>query len=135
MLITRETDYGIRIIRGLADVNKLTVSEICKKEQIPASFAYKILKKLNKNGLVLVLRGATGGYKLAKQPDEITLLDIMLAIEDGVILNKCQANGYKCEYVECTGQACKVYKELDRIQKIVKEELSRFTLKEILQRD
>ena len=135
MLITRETDYGIRIIRGLANVNKLTVNEICEKEQIPASFAYKILKKLNKSGLVLVLRGAAGGYKLAKQSDEITLLDIMLAIEDEVILNKCQANGYKCEYVECTGQACKVYRELDRIQKIVKEELSRFTLKEILQRD
>lgn len=135
MLITRETDYGIRIIRGLAGVTKLTVNEICEKEQIPASFAYKILKKLNKSGLVLVLRGATGGYKLAKQPDEITLLDVMLAIEDEVILNKCQANGYKCEYVECTGEACKVYKELDRIQKIVKEELSRFTLKEILERD
>jgi Rrf2 family protein len=132
MLITRETDYGMRIIRALIKMEKMTVTEICKQEQIPASFTYKILKKLDKSGLVTVIRGAKGGYQLSKNPAEITMLDILMAIDGDVLINKCQAKGYQCEYVECTKDNCRYYQELVRVQKIVEEELSRFSIKEIL---
>ena len=48
MLITRECDYAVRVIRALSGEERLSVSDICEKESITAPFAYKILKKLQK---------------------------------------------------------------------------------------
>ena len=62
MLITRETDYALRILRTLQNEKQLTAAEIAKEEQIPQQFAYKILKKLKTGHLVNIYRGITGGY-------------------------------------------------------------------------
>ena len=48
MLITRECDYAVRIVRALADGEKLCVSRICEKEALTSAFVYKILKKMEK---------------------------------------------------------------------------------------
>ena len=48
MLITRECDYAVRVVRALAPGKRMSVGEICEKESITAPFAYKILKKLQK---------------------------------------------------------------------------------------
>jgi Rrf2 family protein len=133
MLITREVDYCIRIARALANMQKMTVSEISQEEQIPLPFAYKILKKMDYKGLVEVIRGAGGGYRLAKNPSQITLLDLFLVIDGELVLNKCQEPDYHCEYVECVGAECKISKELCRIQSVLEQELSRKSLKEILE--
>ena len=50
MLITRECDYGVRIVRALAKGEKMCVNQICEKEDLTPAFVYKILKKLEKNG-------------------------------------------------------------------------------------
>ena len=49
MLISRETDYSIRILRSLGSGEKLTADELCQKELLPKQFAYKILKRLQKS--------------------------------------------------------------------------------------
>lgn len=133
MLITRETDYCIRIARALAKMQKMTVRQISEQEQIPPPFAYKILKKMNRKGMVEVIRGAGGGYRLSKDASAITLLDLLLVIDGELILNKCQELNYKCEYVECVGEECKIYKEFYRIQLILEKELSSKSLKQILE--
>jgi len=46
MLITRECDYAVRVLRAMAEEKRVSVNEICEKELITAPFAYKILKKL-----------------------------------------------------------------------------------------
>ena len=46
MLITRECDYGVRIVRALAKGEKMCVNQICEKEDLTPAFVYKILKKL-----------------------------------------------------------------------------------------
>ena len=48
MLITRECDYAVRVLRAMAEEKRVSVNEICEKELITAPFAYKILKKLQK---------------------------------------------------------------------------------------
>ena len=48
MFITRECDYAVRVVRALKGTRKLSVNEICEKEDITAPFAYKILNKLQK---------------------------------------------------------------------------------------
>ena len=49
MMITRESDYAIRIIRALKDGELLPLEQICQRELVPKQFAYKILKKLERS--------------------------------------------------------------------------------------
>ena len=58
MLITRETDYALRILRALSDGEQITVGDVCKRELLPQQFVYKILKKMEHAGLVRIARGA-----------------------------------------------------------------------------
>lgn len=66
MFITRECDYAARVLRALSGETRLSVNEICEKESITAPFAYKILKKLQKAGIVKGYRGVHGGYAMNK---------------------------------------------------------------------
>lgn len=131
MIITRETDYGIRIIRSLAGSAKLTVHEIADQEEIPLQFAYKILKKLNHQGLVSVIRGPNGGYRLAVDLGEISLMDVITATDDAFLINKCFQEGYECSYMKHSG-ACKIHRELGRIQEILVRELKSKSMRDIL---
>ena len=62
MIITRETDYAIRILRSLADLQLKNIREISDEQMIPRQFAYKISKKLERAGFIEIIRGAQGGY-------------------------------------------------------------------------
>ena len=62
MLITRECDYAVRVLRAMAEEKRVSVNEICEKELITAPFAYKILKKLQK----MCIRDRYGAWCLEK---------------------------------------------------------------------
>ena len=89
MTMTRESDYAVRIMRALSHGSLKTVREICGEEAIPTQFAYKILKKLSNAGLIQIIRGAAGGYKLDKDLHDVSLLDIMHAIGEKGVVNAC----------------------------------------------
>ena len=134
MFITREIDYAFRAVRALAGGGKLNIKQICERESIPTEFGYKILKKLSRAGLVTVIRGQGGGYRLSCDPDHTTLLDIASAISDSLFLNECVEHGYDC--INNTGdRKCMVNRELCRIQKVLDAELRAHSLTEILQAD
>ena len=85
MLITRECDYAVRVLRALAEEKRVSVSEICEKELITAPFAYKILKKLQKAGMVRGVSGCSWGifselWILIRS----TLYDVYTAIDPGM---------------------------------------------------
>ena len=65
MLITRETDYALRMLRVLLDGEKHSAAEMAETELIPMQFAYQILRKLSAGELVQVSRGAAGGCRLS----------------------------------------------------------------------
>ena len=62
MIMTRETDYAVRILRALSCGERMTVRQVCDLELVPVQFAYKILKKLAACGYVEVFRGQEGGW-------------------------------------------------------------------------
>ncbi|GAB6183054.1 hypothetical protein JCM13991_07950 [Thermodesulfovibrio hydrogeniphilus] len=70
--------------------------EIAKEMQIPMSFLRKILKKLEKAGLLQIKRGVSGGIKLLKLPHEITLYDVIVAMEKEIALNRCVTSKKTC---------------------------------------
>ncbi|MDO5410614.1 MAG: Rrf2 family transcriptional regulator [Lachnospiraceae bacterium] len=131
MFITREADYGIRTVRALASGEKLNISAICEKEEIPRQFAYKILKKLSYAGIVSIIRGVNGGYVLNAKPDELTLFDIVSVIDRDLFINKCIDLNYDCERNH-GGSACRVHGELMRIQNIMELELKKTPLSKLI---
>ena len=130
MLFTRESDYAIRIVRALKDEEKLTIKTICERELLPEAFAYKIIKKLAKSDIVEIKRGANGGYSLKKDLNELTLYDVIIAVEPDFAVMECINNF--CSRNGANGM-CKVHKELIYIQNQVEMLLKRRSLKEILE--
>ena len=88
MLITKERDYAMRVVWSLCDMKLHTVKAICESELVPVDFAYKILKKLEQNGITRSIRGRNGGYRLAKAPDKISMLDVLLAIDTRLFISE-----------------------------------------------
>ncbi len=131
MFLTRECDYAIRVVRALADMDMKSVSEISDLEHIPRPFAYKILKKLEVAGFVSAYRGPYGGYKLASDPDNITLYDLVSSIDSQLFVNECLQPGYSCP-LNTIGKRCAVHEELARIQDILIKELRAKKMSELV---
>ena len=99
MQITRQADYALRTIIYLSRLEadeKAPTSIIAEKQQIPSSFLAKIISQLSIAGIIHTSRGAHGGVSLAKSPKEITVLDVVEAIDGPVTLNECTQNPDIC---------------------------------------
>ena len=131
MIITRETDYALRILRALLDGELHTAGQIAQDELLPQSFAYKILKKLEKNGLIEVVRGTAGRCRLASDLSATSLYDLMIAMGERSGLSSCMDPEYPCSWRSCHG-GCTVHGKLMEIQKKLDNELRSHSLQEIL---
>lgn len=129
MIITKKSDYAIRICRALEDGGVHNVTEICEKENVPRAFAYKILRELEMSDIVKSERGNKGGYYLSISLDDITLYDVVSLLEDDVAITHCMKQD--CERNK-TDEPCKVHKELLRVQQIMEDELNKKKIREIL---
>lgn len=101
MQVTREGDYGIRSVLYLArqPFKKVSfVNEISEEYRIPRSFLAKILQKLVKAKIVRSYRGVKGGFSLARQARDITVLEVLEAIEGKLSLNICVPDKRKCSF-------------------------------------
>jgi Rrf2 family protein len=101
MQVTREGDYGIRSVLYLSrqPFKKVSfVNEISEEYKIPRSFLAKILQKLVKAKIVRSYRGVKGGFSLARQAREITVLEVLEAIEGKLALNICISDKKKCSF-------------------------------------
>ena len=135
MFITRECDYAVRVIRALLDGRRLSVGEICKKEEITVPFAYKILKKLQVAKIVKGFRGVHGGYAMQKDPGEITLLEIYQAIDPEMFLVECLNPDKHCSRDGAGGMPCQIHQELEDIQRKLLDLLSEKSLEKILEHE
>ena len=101
MQVTREGDYGIRSVLYLArqPFKKVSfVNEISDDYKIPRSFLAKILQKLVKAKIVRSYRGVKGGFSLAKQARDITVLDVLDAIQGKLAINICITDKKRCTF-------------------------------------
>lgn len=79
------------------------MDEIAGIREVPKTFLAKILQKLSKAGIVKSFRGVKGGVSLTKRPQDITLLDIIVAIEGPVAMNRCVVDEGFCNFsATCT---------------------------------
>ena len=132
MFLTRECDYGLRAIRALAGGGKMTVEEICGAELVPQQYAYKILKKLERAGLVQSIRGREGGYILIKSLSAFTIYDVVGAVDDNLYVNECLREKSACPHKKGEERLCAVHREFERIQGVLISEMRRKTLLEVV---
>lgn len=105
MQITRQADYAMRAVVYLAEHgsdHRAATSQIADEQHIPPSFLAKIVSQLSVAGLLQTSRGARGGVSLARSADEISLLEVIEAIDGPILLNECVADSGVCTF----GESC-----------------------------
>lgn len=103
MQITRQADYAVRAVLHLARMNgsqRAATSQVAQAQHIPPSFLAKIISQLSIAGLLHTSRGARGGVTLARKPEDITLLEVIEAIDGPIMLNECVGENSTCTFDE-----------------------------------
>jgi FeS assembly SUF system regulator len=129
--ITRLTDYGIVLLTHFArHPERMTrnAPEIAAAAHLPLPTVSKILKILARDGLLVPHRGAKGGFSLARSPLEITVADIISALEGPIALTECSTHGADRCGIE---SLCPVNTNWQRINRAVLDALSGVTLAEM----
>jgi Rrf2 family protein len=97
------------------------VDEISQATSAPKSFTAKILQKLIKGGFVKSFRGVKGGFMLSRPPVEITLLDVIEAVQGPVAMNACALDKKMCS----RSDSCAIHPVWVEIRREVEEILKK----------
>ena len=130
-LLRHNTDYAFRMLGNLAlkyNEKVVSVRMLAQEEQVSYQFACKILQKLHEAGLVESVMGPKGGYRLSLQPDRITMLEVIKAMQGNVAVNQCTVDWDICP----RRPGCPLNGKLCQLQQIVDKYLAEVTLDDIV---
>ncbi|MBT3229469.1 MAG: Rrf2 family transcriptional regulator [Candidatus Marinimicrobia bacterium] len=103
--LTKAGEYGLRAVRYLVengDMSRISIGDISENKSIPEPFLRKLFKPLVQQGIINSTRGVSGGVRLARDPKEITVLEVVEALEGPLALNECLLEDVDCEFIsEC----------------------------------
>ncbi|MCD4779749.1 MAG: Rrf2 family transcriptional regulator [Candidatus Omnitrophica bacterium] len=133
MKLSTKGRYGSRLMLDLARHQArgpVLLRDIAGRQSISEKYLWQLIPPLKRAGLVNSTRGAHGGYRLARQPKEITLYDIIVELEGPLNLVDCVDQPDQCEQFDlCVTR--EVWHELARV---MKEKLQNITLADLLER-
>ncbi|MBP0965866.1 MAG: Rrf2 family transcriptional regulator [Oscillospiraceae bacterium] len=131
MHITLESDYAIRIVQILACANnRMDAKTIAEETCVTLRFSLKILRKLVTEGLVKSYKGSQGGYELTRPAKEISLKDVIEAVEGEYKLSRCLADDYVC--TRGRSGSCRVQDAFNEISDVVREKLAEYTFDKLM---
>lgn len=126
------TDYAIRCVLYLANAKKCCSTwQIGESMGVPEKYAHSILHKLRAAGIVASVRGGGGGYVLCKQPENITLLEITVAMERTFRISRCLEDDGSCN-INGIQKHCPIYVFYTSLQKSLTDELGKTTIRDLL---
>lgn len=127
--ISKLTDYGTVILAYLASHpdRMLTAAEVAERTRVGLPTVSKLLKKLQRAGLVTSTRGSYGGYLLARPPGEITAARILDALEGPFALTECSGEHSNCGIES----SCRVGHAWQRVNAAIRRALSDITLAQL----
>jgi Rrf2 family iron-sulfur cluster assembly transcriptional regulator len=99
MQITHQADYGIRAVRYISRQGAdqyVATSTVAREMKIPLPFLAKIVGQLSVAGLLRTSRGAHGGVSLGRESKDISMLDVVEAIDGPIMLNECVGKVNRC---------------------------------------
>lgn len=128
MKLSSKTHYGLMACHVLARKypdSQVSASELEGKISVSGKYLEKIMRMLSKRNIVSALRGVNGGYYLAKSPNEITIGEIVRALEDDMEIIECVKADGKCKCCPTSGVWKKLYEGINEI-------LDSMTLKQMI---
>lgn len=127
--ISKMTDYGTVILACLAQQPErvLTAAEVAERTRVGLPTVSKLLKKLQRAGLVSSQRGSHGGYQLALPATEITAARILDALEGPLALTECSSEHSSCGIAD----RCGVGHAWQRVNAAIRRALSDITLAQL----
>lgn len=133
MKLSTKGRYGARLMLELAlhyGQGPMLLKDVAERQEISEKYLGHLIPPLKAAGLVFSSRGAHGGYTLAKPPKEITLAEVLQAVEGGLVLVECVSLPAVCNRVE----TCVIRDIWDSVSRKMKEELSSITLLDMVER-
>jgi Rrf2 family transcriptional regulator, iron-sulfur cluster assembly transcription factor len=127
-VIRQETDYALRLMAVLAAPNgeqqkSVSTRVLAEKSDVSYEFACKILQKLHEAGLIESIMGPKGGYKLHKEPRDITLFEVIAAVQGPLSVNDCMCGCKRKEKCPLSDKMAAMQKQMDDyLHKITLEE-------------
>lgn len=128
--ITKQTDYGIVLLTSMAhDPDRLVnATDLAGETGLPQPMVAKILKHLARSGVLASHRGVNGGYALARPPEELSVAEIIVALEGQIAITECTDD----EPGLCAQETvCPVRSNWNRINGAIQEALDRISLAEM----
>jgi Rrf2 family transcriptional regulator, iron-sulfur cluster assembly transcription factor len=136
MRVTTWTEYSLIIVihlarRSASGAGPVAAREIAEAERLPGDYVEQILLRLRRANLVESVRGAKGGYLLAREPALITVRDIMTASEHQTFEMNCESHPVDAE--RCNpGSACTIRPVWQALQQRVDDLLSSISLADLM---
>jgi len=131
--LTKLTDYGILLMTHMASAEKelFAAAELAESTRIPAPTVSKILQALLHEGMLESIRGAKGGYRLARPAMQINVRDIIMVFEGSIALTECNLDHAHCDQAE----GCTTSNNWKRINEAVSRALESISLADMSQQD
>ncbi|MFD2263552.1 SUF system Fe-S cluster assembly regulator [Lacibacterium aquatile] len=135
ILVSKLADYAVVLATRLAVVQgeaSLSAQSLADATRLPAATVAKVLKALAKAEIVIGARGATGGYRLARPPRDITVADLVAAIDGPLLLTECSGSAGE-DHGNCEHQPyCGTKLHWGRINTAVSTALAAVTLQDMM---
>jgi len=130
--LTKKADYGLIALRHLAErPSGSSAKDIAENYGIPLPLLSKILQKLAREGLLASEQGTRGGYRLARDPRDISALEVIRAIDGPIILTHCFT-----EHTECDQSGrCPVREPLRKVHEGILRLLENISVSDLTQDD
>ena len=131
MKISTKGRYALRVMIDLAlnsDGNFISLKEIAKRQDITVKYLEQIVALLNKAGFLETARGTAGGYKLAKEPKDYIVGDILRATEGDLAPIICLTEDGACQ----RKQICKTYSFWKGLDDVINDYIDSKTLEDLL---
>jgi len=128
--LSKKADYGLIAVKHLAmnrDQHACSANEISEEYGISTTLMAKVLQKLARQGLVVAKHGSSGGYLLAKEPGQISALDVICAIDGPVLITSCVTSHGNCDATD----RCSVREPLRRVNESILHVLSAVTISQM----
>jgi len=126
--ISKLTDYAILVMVELArDGETLSAHTLAERVRVEVPTASKVLKLLAGSGLLDSFRGASGGYRIARRAGEISVADVIAAIEGPIAMTECSVEEGLCNQED----SCELRGNWQRISLAVADALQKVSLSEM----
>lgn len=128
-MISRTAEYALRAIVYLADQGgkALTTQQIAEATRVPAGYLSKVLQSLGRAGLVVSQRGLHGGFTLGQEPEEISVLTVINAVDPIQRIRRCPLGVKSHE-----NQLCPLHQRLDSAMEMVEQAFGETSVAELL---